>query len=89
MYRPNIIKTCDITPARKDSGLYTNLFDEWRTNEYIDVENITGISIPVNSLMVDDMNYLLFNSIICNILCGEADTDFKITRYDKTKRSYF
>ena len=81
LYRPSIIRTDEITQEKKDSGLYTNLFDEWRTDEFISVDDIVGISIPVECLFDNDLNYLLFNSVICSILSSEEDADMRLSRY--------
>jgi hypothetical protein len=81
LFRPKLIKTDAVNSELKESGLYSNIYDELRTKDPIDISKIKGISIPVGCLYYDDLNYLLFNSYVCNILNGEEDADFKLSRY--------
>ena len=59
-YKPLLVTTNDLLNMDTKSKLYTNLFDEYRTKDIININYIKGISIPYKSLITDPYVFLTF-----------------------------
>lgn len=67
VYRPIVKPKREISSREKVIGLCTNIYDEVRTRDYIGLEKVKGIIVPVRSLIESDSNFLLFSDLIFNL----------------------
>lgn len=59
-YKPNVVSVFNMNEYIIKSGEYTDLYDEYRTKNPIDINHIIGISLPIQELSENDFAYLAF-----------------------------